>query len=67
MQFEAQASGGKQPYSYAWDFGNGATSEMRNPNYQYTNAGLYTVTLTVTDALGGQDVLVLPDYINAVN
>jgi PKD repeat protein len=67
VDFEAQASGGKQPYTFAWDFGDGSTSEMENPSYQYTNAGIYTVTLAVTDALGGQDVFVQSDYINAVN
>ena len=33
--------------SYLWDFGDGVgTSDDENPDYQYTEAGSYTVTLT---------------------
>ncbi len=35
--------------SYAWDFGNGATSAAMSPTYTYTTAGSYNATLTVTD------------------
>lgn len=44
--------------SYAWDFGDGATSADANPMHTYITAGAYTVTLTVTDDVGdsGSDV-----------
>lgn len=35
--------------SYFWDFGNGQTSTLQNPAAVYTQAGSYTVTLTITD------------------
>ncbi len=35
--------------TYTWDFGDGATSNTRNPAHAYTTAGTYNVTLTVTD------------------
>ncbi len=35
--------------SYAWNFGDGMTSSLRNPSHEYTAVGSYTVTLTVTD------------------
>ena len=38
--------------SYAWDFGDGATSSQANPSHTYASAGTYTVTLTVTDDQG---------------
>jgi gliding motility-associated-like protein len=38
--------------SYAWNFGNGATSTQMNPLYQYPAGGNYTVTLTATSAAG---------------
>jgi PKD repeat protein len=38
--------------SYAWNFGNGATSTAANPSYTYTVAGNYAATLTVTDNNG---------------
>jgi PKD repeat protein len=36
-----------------WDFGDGATSSEPSPIHQFTKPGLFTVTLTVTDAHGG--------------
>jgi PKD repeat protein len=37
--------------NWLWDFGDGGTSSDTNPGYTYSNAGLYTVSLTV----GGED------------
>ncbi len=34
---------------YQWDFGDGSTSTFTNPSRRYNTAGVYTVTLTVTD------------------
>jgi PKD repeat protein len=36
--------------TYAWAFGNGASSLEANPNYIYPAAGHYTATLIVTDS-----------------
>jgi hypothetical protein len=41
--------------SYHWDFGDGTTSTQQNPTHTYTQKGIYTVTLTVVDALGVED------------
>ena len=41
--------------SYAWTFGDGNTSSLKNPSHRYTTAGSYTVTLTVMDS-GKPDV-----------
>ncbi|MFJ4911584.1 PQQ-dependent sugar dehydrogenase [Streptomyces sp. NPDC088726] len=38
--------------SYAWDFGDGATSTEANPQHTYTTAGTFNPTLTVTDPEG---------------
>jgi glucose/arabinose dehydrogenase len=38
-----------QTITYAWDFGDGGTSNQANPSHQYTSNGNYTATLTVTD------------------
>jgi PKD repeat protein/predicted secreted protein len=35
--------------SWAWNFGDGSTSTLKNPSRTYTSAGTYNVTLTVTD------------------
>ncbi len=34
--------------TYAWDFGDGTTSNVANPTKVYTSPGTYTVSLTVT-------------------
>jgi len=38
--------------SWAWNFGDGATSTQQNPSHTYAGNGTYTVTLTVTDISG---------------
>ena len=43
--------------TYNWDFGDGNTSVIRNPIHTYTLAGIYTVTLIVTNANGCSDTL----------
>jgi gliding motility-associated-like protein len=40
------------PVSWSWTFGDGGTSNNQNPNNTYTASGIYTVTLTVTNAAG---------------
>ncbi len=37
---------------FAWDFGDGNTSNLENPSHVYAGPGDYTVTLTVSDAQG---------------
>ncbi len=43
--------------SYVWDLGDGNTSEGEEPfcEHAYQLSGTYTVTLTVTDEVGGED------------
>ncbi|HEX5003567.1 MAG TPA: PKD domain-containing protein, partial [Bacteroidia bacterium] len=38
--------------TYFWDFGNGFTSTSANPSTNYLTAGVYTVSLTVTNTGG---------------
>ncbi len=51
------------PTSWLWNFGDGATAVTENPTHTYSTIGTYTVTLTVTNALGS-DVKTEPGYIN---
>jgi PKD repeat protein len=38
--------------SWSWDFGDGTTSSLQNPERGYTRGGDYTITLKVTSSLG---------------
>jgi len=38
--------------SYAWDFGDGGTGSGVRTVHEYSSAGVYTITLTVTDEYG---------------
>ena len=50
VHFKGSASGGYSPYtSWHWSFGDGNSSDDQNPLHTYSEAGNYTVTLTVTD------------------
>jgi PKD repeat protein len=55
VQFTAsveEESGG--PFSFSWDFGDGAKSTEQNPSHTYTKVGEYTATLTVTNQKGNK-------------
>ncbi len=40
------------PTTWAWDFGDGATSTLQNPTHSYPSPGQYQVCLTVTNVCG---------------
>ncbi len=46
--------------SYAWDFGDGRTSDAMNPQIAFDAAGDYTVTLLVRSTAGCEDVISRP-------
>jgi PKD repeat protein len=39
--------------TYAWDFGDGTSGSGTTPSHTYTAGGTFTVTLRVTDSVGG--------------
>ncbi|WP_292382934.1 PKD domain-containing protein [Methanoculleus sp. UBA430] len=50
VQFSDTSTG--EPTAWNWTFGDGATSTEQHPIHTYTAAGIYTVTLTATNATG---------------
>nr|NIO79337.1 PKD domain-containing protein [Candidatus Aminicenantes bacterium]NIQ65304.1 PKD domain-containing protein [Candidatus Aminicenantes bacterium]NIT25723.1 PKD domain-containing protein [Candidatus Aminicenantes bacterium] len=64
VNFTDQSTNG--PTSWSWDFGDTGSSTAQNPSHEYTSAGTYTVTLTVTNA-SGSDNEIKTDYITVNN
>ncbi len=54
------------PDTLSWDFGDGSTSIETNPNHQYSQPGVYEVTLTITHC-GKTDSISKTITINGVN
>ncbi len=57
LQFDGRASTDPEggPLSYAWNFGDGTTGSGASPTHSYTSAGVYTVSLVVSDNAGASD------------
>ncbi len=55
FEFEAEISGGMEPYTIRWDFGDGSDEEENDEEVEHTfnEDGSYNVRLTATDS-GGQ-------------
>jgi PKD repeat protein len=65
VQFTDTSS--NSPTSWDWNFGDGTPdNNLQNPTHQYTSAGTYAVTLTVTND-GGSNTIVKANYITANN
>lgn len=65
--FRPEISGGFEPYSYQWDFGDGNTSTEERPIHTYGSDGTYTVTLTITDDRGNADTHVRESYMTVLS
>lgn len=48
-------TGGTPSFTYSWVFGDGTTTESHLPSvsHTYVSAGTYSVSVTITDAVGG--------------
>lgn len=64
VTFSDQSQPAGTPLTYQWNFGNGASSSDATPSTTYTEAGSYTVSLTVEDAVGCTSTLTQPNIIN---
>ncbi len=53
--------------TYLWSFGDGGTSTLRNPTYNYVADGMYTVKLSVRDRNGCTDSLTKINYIHVAS
>lgn len=49
------------PSTWLWNFGDGSISNLQNPQYQFTNPGIYTVCLTVSNQAGADSTCITID------
>ena len=47
-----------------WDFGDGNTSAIQNPNHDFIPGFTYNVQLAVTDSSGCSDTIIIPVFVN---
>jgi PKD repeat protein len=69
VTFNAAASTpapGRTIVSYAWDFGDQSVASGERPTHTYTRAGVYVVTLVVTDSQGQKATASQPATVRAV-
>jgi PKD repeat protein len=52
FQFAVRLDGGTAPYAVTWNLDDGATSTSTEVNHTYSQPGNYSVSVSVTDALG---------------
>lgn len=57
INFQNQSTG-TGVVNYAWDFGDGNTSDLINPSHTYATNGTYTVKLIVTNGNGCADTFI---------
>jgi PKD domain/Galactose oxidase, central domain/Kelch motif len=50
--FHTGLGGGTGPFTYAWKFGDAATSSIPSPTHTYTSSGTFEVQLWVNDSVG---------------
>ena len=62
--FSATVSGGLDPNSVAWTFGDGGESSNLTQSHTYPAAGIYTATLTVTDLAGASSSSSVSEDVN---
>ena len=49
--------------SYLWDFGDGSTSTIQNPNHQFNGISVFDITLNIENSMGCFNQVVFPSFI----
>ncbi|HEV8049005.1 MAG TPA: PKD domain-containing protein [Thermoplasmata archaeon] len=64
IRFSESASGGVAPFSAIWMFGDGSVGSGLSPSHTYSDAGVFSVTLNWTDAVGVSAQVIVPVVVN---
>lgn len=54
-------------FSWNWNFGDGTTSSLQNPQHTYTSKGSYTASAIITDTYGCSDTLQIDSLIKVTS
>ena len=54
------------PESWVWDFGDSSTSSIQNPLHSYSEAGVYNVSLNVTNS-AGSNISLKSSFVHVLN
>ncbi len=65
VSFSQSTIGGKEPYKFLWNFGDGRVDTVSNPVHQYSLVGAYPVILKVTDA--NNEIVVINYNVNTIS
>jgi len=65
VSFTSQSQG--EGLTYLWHLGDGATATTANVQYRYSQQGLYTIGLKVTDRFGCTDTAILANAVKVSN
>ena len=60
---DASTDSGGSIGSWSWNFGDTTSSTAQSPSHTYAAAGTYSVTLTVTDSVSGQQSTTAPQSV----
>ncbi len=52
VTFTVTTTGGTPPFTYAWNFGDGAGASVQSPTHAYAAVGTYTASVVVNDSAG---------------
>ncbi|MBN1800752.1 MAG: PKD domain-containing protein [Candidatus Lokiarchaeota archaeon] len=63
IQFTFSGSPGNEPCYYVWIFDDGGLSQEKDPVYQFTTPGTYSVEVYVSDVNGDSDNMYKSNYI----
>ena len=64
--FVDASSGSVAIASWAWDFGDGNTSSVKNPTHVYQTPGIYSISLEVTDVNGCRTKFTRTNYLQVI-
>lgn len=67
VKFTDMTIGSGANSTYLWNFGDGTTSNERNPTHTFKNVGQYPIALTVTNPCGATDSVIKAGFVSVGN